>query len=62
MDIITIIDEGHCKWCQMDLPKGIEAVLDDGFIFCLNNEDENRATCHDKYLEAESGFNNEKLL
>lgn len=62
MDIITVQESGHCKWCSRDLPKGSEAVLDDGFIFCFKDSDGEDATCHEEYIEAESETFNHKLL
>ena len=63
MEIITVQTDGRCKQCGLELPKGIEAILDGGFIFCFKDGDTGEdATCHQEYLEAESGFNNEKLL
>ena len=49
MDIITIQEDGHCKMCSKELPKGSEVILDDGQIFCFHDQ----ATCHEEYLDAE---------
>ena len=62
VDIIIVQEDGHCKMCSRELSKGSEAVLDDGFIFCFKGDDGEDATCHKEFIEAESGFNNEKLL
>ena len=63
MEVITVQTDGRCKQCSIELPKGIEAVLDGGFIFCFKDSDTGEdATCHEEYIEAESEVFNHKLL
>ena len=63
MAIITVQVDGKCKQCSLELPKGIEAVLDNGLIFCFKDGDTGEdAMCHQEYIEAESEVFNHKLL
>lgn len=56
MEIITIIEDGHCKECHAELPKGSEVVENDGLIFCFHD----RAKCYDEYTARESGVSLEE--